>query len=549
MSINLGALEIDDALVLKQLRQDLKDDWYPDPRKFDDVFSQELIQKILTDNFETNHGAFRAGTRHALNMPKSNFTLRSALETSISDRVMYHALGSALVPLFDPLMPWQVFSHRYNDHQMAEKHLFRPGVQSWVAFIGVVRSTLVPDPDEPPAFALLSTDLTNYFDNIDIEKLKAALEELLPEVTASATIKADARARIQTLFECLDSWTYKPGYGLPQNRDASSFLANMYMLAVDRAMLGKGYKYFRYMDDIKVVCEDSYEARRALKDLIIELRKIGLSVNSKKTVICEPGDLAEIDQCLDTLNTEFLELEAIWKTKRVRVISRSFAALRDLTLRLLENGQVDSREFRFCIARLELLAMCEEFSAPPAYFADITPLIIDAIAKFPAATDQLSKYIRAVSTHDDDLRKIGEHLMHPKRNIYSWQNYRLWVLLAQKGFRDPALADYAKALVREAADGPTRCGATMYLGATGGLEERVVIAQNFHSLETFMGQRNALVAIQELSYREHVVGPVQPHVRADLKGVWRGLNRSGIYFAPPERRSITWLVEGERDYE
>jgi len=549
MSIMLGALEIDDALVLKQLRQDLKDDWYPDPRKYDDVFNQELVQKILTDNFEANHGAFHPGARHALNIPKSNFTLRSALETSISDRVMYHGLGAALVPLYDPLMPWQVFSHRYNDHQLAEKHLFRPGVQSWVAFIGVVRSTLIPDPDEPSVFALLSTDLTNYFDNIDIEKLKTALEDLLPEVTGSAALKADARARIQTLFQCLDSWTYKPGYGLPQNRDVSSFLANIYMLAVDRAMLGKGYKYFRYMDDIKIACDDSYGARKALKDLSIELRKIGLSVNSKKTVICEPGDVVQIDQCLDTLNTELLELDAIWKTRRVRVISRSFAALRDLTLRLLEDRQVDSREFRFCIARLELLALCEEFAAPAAYFAGITPLIIDALSRFPAATDQLARYLRAVPTGDADLRKIGAHLMHVKKNIYSWQNYRLWVLLAQKDFRDPALVAYAKELVRDSPDGPTRCGATMYLGATGGLDERLAIADSFHTLETFMGQRNALIAIQELNYREHVLGPVQPHVRADLKGVWRGLGGAGVYFAPPERRSITWLVDGERDYE
>ncbi|MGO4502868.1 RNA-directed DNA polymerase [Dyella sp. 2YAF14] len=549
MAITLGALKIDDELVLKQLRQDLKDDWFPDPRKFDDVFNKDLVQKILRDNVESNHGEFRPGVRHALNMPKSNFTLRSALETSISDRVMYHALAAALVPLYDPLIPWQAFSHRYNDHELAEKHLFRSSVQSWMAFIGVVRSTLIPDADSPPAYALLSTDLTNYYDNIDIRKLKEGLEKLLPETSASAAEKADASARIQTLFKCLNDWTYKPGYGLPQNRDASSFLANIYMLGVDRAMLSKGYKYFRYMDDIKIVCDDSFDARKALKDLSIELRNIGLYVNSKKTVICDPGDAEKVDNCLDTLNTELLELDAIWKTKRVRVISRSFVSLRDLTIRLLEAGLVDSREFRFCISRLELLAVCEEFSPPAAYFADITPHIIEALWKFPAATDQLAKYIRSVPTSNVELSEVAQHLMHSKRNIYSWQNYRLWVLLAQKNYRQQELADYAKAIVQEATDGPTRCGATMYLGATGGIDERILIADNFHTLMSFMGQRSALIAIQELRYKDHVAGPVQPHVRDDLKGVWRGLNREGVYFAPPERRSIRWLVEGERDYE
>jgi hypothetical protein len=546
--IKLGALEIDEQLVLKQLRQDLKDDFFPDPRKFDDVFNKPLVRQILSDNFETNHGVYRPGERYPLNVPKSNFTLRSALETSITDRVMYHALGAALVPLFDPLMPWQVFSHRYNDGAKAERYLFRPGVQSWVSFVEVVRSTLTPDPEQPPAFALLSTDLTNYFDNIDISRLKGSLEALLPEIIATAELKADARVRISTLFECLDAWCYEPGFGLPQNRDASSFLANVYMLAVDRAMLGKGYQYFRYMDDIKIVCDDIYDARRSLKDLSIELRKLGLHVNSKKTVICEQGDAAAIDKCLDTMNPELLELDAIWKTKKPRVISRSFPALRDLTIKLLESNSVDTREFRFCIARLEALALCQEYSPPAAYFAEITPLILEALSRFPAATDQLVKYIRAVPTSDEDLRRVGEHLMDAKRSIYTWQNYRLWILLGQKSYREPALVEFATQIVEEAADGPTRCGATMYLGATGNLAERVLIAHNFHSLNTFMGQRNALIAIQELRYKDHVAGPVQPHVRADLKGVWRGLGRGGVYFAPPEPKSLSWFVEGERDY-
>lgn len=549
MTIKLGALEIDDELVLKQLRQDLKDDWFPDPRRFDDVFSKTLVQKILKANFENNHGAFCPGQRHALNVPKSNFTLRSALETSISDRVMYHALAAALVPLYDPLIPWQVFSHRHNDGNLADKHLFRPGVQSWVSFIGVVRSTLTLDTGSPSNLSLLSTDLTNYFENIDTSKLRESLLMLLAEVDVSAEEKGAARARIQALFQCLGDWTYKPGIGLPQNRDASSFLANMYMLPVDRSMLSKGYRYFRYMDDIKIVCDDTFHARKALKDLSIALREVGLSVNSKKTVICKPGDTAEVDKCLDTLKTELLELEAIWKTRRVRVISRSFRALRDITINLLEDRQVDSREFRFCISRLELLAICKEFNPPPSYFSEITPRVISALSEFPAATDQLTRYIRAVPTSDADLRAIEDHLIDERKNIYTWQSYRLWVLLAQKNYKSQVLSDFAKKIIREAVDGPTRCGATMYLGVTGGVEDRVLIANNFSSLTTFMGQRNALIAIQELQYREHIEGSVQPHVREDLKGVWRGLERGGIYFAPPERRSISWLVEGERDYE
>lgn len=549
MAITLGAIEIDDSLVFKQLKQDIRDDWFPDPRRFDDVFSQELIQSILKDNFELNHGAYRPTPRQPLNMPKANFTLRAALETSLSDRVMYHALVGGLVPLFDPLMPWQVFSHRCNQDGLDEKYLFKRGVPAWKSFTGVVRSKLMLNVEGPSTYALLSTDLTNYFDNIEIPKLKLGLEALLPQVEAAAPVKADARNRIDTLFRHLDSWSYKVGLGLPQNRDASSFLANVYMLGVDRAMLGKGYKYFRYMDDIKIVCDDVFEARKALKDLSIELREIGLCVNARKTVICEPGDIQKIDECLDQPNPEMVELDEVWATRKVNVIARSLPALRDFTLRLLREGKIDTREFRFCIGRLELLAMCEELAAPPAYFTEITPLVIEAFAKSPAATDQLAKFVRVVPTSDDELRVLADQLMDVRKSIYSWQNYRLWILLAQKKYRNDQLVDYAKAVVSTASDGPTRSGATMYLGSLGGLEDRRLIAGHFASLSSFSGQRHALIAMQELNYGDHIQGPVQPHVRADLKGVWRGLRSAGVYFAPPERRSLTWVVDGDRDYD
>ncbi len=55
---------------------------------------------------------------------------------------------------------------------------------------------------------------------------------------------------ISEIDRCLRSWSYRSEFGLPQNRDASSFLANLTLLSVDEAMLSRGYKYYRYMDDI-----------------------------------------------------------------------------------------------------------------------------------------------------------------------------------------------------------------------------------------------------------------------------------------------------------
>lgn len=390
MAIDLGPLQFEDEVVLRQLRRDLRDDWFPDPREFEDIFRNNQIQEVLVQNFNGNQGVYRPVKRHLLNVPKSNFTLRYGLETSVADRALYQGLASYLVPFFDPLLPWNVFNHRRAEPKDAAKHLFKRAVQSWQDFIGVVKSSVKTTP------VLLSTDLTNYFENIDIRILQENLNSLIPEIDTSAAEKSRIRSHLGVLFECLREWCFDETGGLPQNRDASSFLANIYMLPVDRAMLQRGHQYFRYMDDIKIACRDEFQARRALKELSLELRKIGLSVNSGKTQICRAGDADALNRCLDLGGTELHQIDAIWNTRAIRPIARSFPLLRELTLRLLQNGEVDKRVFRYCIRRLEVLAQCPEFSVPPEYFDGITTLVVDALATSPASTDQLARYLRSV---------------------------------------------------------------------------------------------------------------------------------------------------------
>ena len=55
--------------------------------------------------------------------------------------------------------------------------------------------------------------------------------------------------------------------------------------------------------------------------------------------------------------------------------------------------------------------------------------------------------------------------------------------------------------------------------------------------------------MQELHYRPYIEEHVKEHLRADLKDVYRGLNREGIYVAPPEITPITRFIDLERDYD
>lgn len=553
MAVQLGSVSFDEDVVIKQLKIDFKDDWFPDPIGYSDFISAGLLPSIIRDNFQRNHGEYNPAKALLLNVPKSNFTLRYALETSFTDRAIYHSLAMHLLRFYDPVISQWVFSHRSgsreNGGRSDPKYVFRNGIQAWSDFLGCVQSAA------RPGTVLLSTDLANYFENISLTKLKEIMLELVPALSADANEKAQIRQLVEQLFGYLTSWSFNGDRGLPQNRDASSFLANIYMRSVDQVMLERGYDYFRYMDDIKIVCSSEAAAKLALKELVLALRPLGQVVNGGKTAIVPSDDADAMRKCLDMPSIEMKRIDAAWSSKSLALISRTFVPLKRLTLDVLRHKNFNSREFRFCISRLETLGRCSEFKVPEAYFDDITPLVIDGLDSSPVSTDQICRYLRVVHISDDDYATLISHLSDGERAIYNWKNYRLWVLLTQRQYRSDQLIARAKQVVLERGDDPTRAGASLYLGAFGDISDRELIATKFSELESFLGQRNAVIAVQELHFRPapnknvSIATHVRDHLREDLKGTYRALNRGGVYFEELEPVSITRFVDQERDYD
>jgi len=395
---------------------------------------------------------------------------------------------------------------------------------------------------------LLSTDVANYFENISLPRLKQNLIALISEVEASSTEKSDIRAHIDALFSCLKSWAFEPDRGLPQNRDASSFLANIYMRYVDQEMLKEGLVYYRYMDDIKIVCSDSYQARWALKRLSMLLRDIGLTINAKKTEIVSAVE-AKQKGIIEEGSPEIQHIDEIFRSRSRSTILRAIPELKDIFYKLIAEGKTDSREFRFCIKRLELLARYDDIYTPPELYSEITTEVIKAISEHPASTDQYFRYLIAVPLTNENLHDIATYLQDKGKSIYGWQNYRLWTLLAQRGYRDAGHLKFAVECINEQPDSPTRAGATLYIGVEGGNDERVEIARNFHSLKSFQGQRIALVAIQELPH-PLIRESVRTYLRSDLLGVYRKLHeeRQWQYYIPLEKISVSDISDMESDY-
>ena len=544
--VNLGAISPNIPRLIQQLKNDLFDDWYPDPLGYEDLLKPDVAAKMLHDCFERHHGQFEPQKRVELNIPKKSFVLRYALETSFADRLYYQGLVAQIMPFYDALLPNSVLSHRYaTDDAHKRGHLFKKAIPQWTLF----RQYVAQEANSKPV--ILITDLLNFFDNIRVDQILEVLNANIKNLKVNGSEKSLLRRVIAELERCLRKWCYRDSHGLPQNRDASSFLANLAMLPIDRVMLERGYPYYRYMDDIRIAASSRYEARSILQDLITELRKWSLNVNPSKTLILEPGN-ERYEQELNGSDIKLAHIDSLFNSKSLISIRRSFKPLQELVTSLVTTGDTQERKFRFCVGRLEKLARCSDLSIPDSFFSSMIDVCIEALDNQPFSSDQIIRLLKSAPTTNVQLRAIAELLTDHTKAIYDWQNFLIWQLLVYKGYRDETLLTTARERARNAQKIADRAGAILYLGACGEEADKVSMAANFEALNAnYLLQRISLIAIHQLPFDGIVEANVKPHILPGLVGTYRRIRKDyfGKYFRPLPAFSIRNLSDHDNAYD
>lgn len=535
-AFRIGNFEFNLDRIIYFLRRDIKDDWFQDPLLFEDRLDPALIIDHFDQNILKNDGVYLPKAKLLLNVPKDKGTLRYSLETNFFDRIAYHAFVITLIEYFDPLLHRRVFNHRLDSVEFKSirpKYIFLNSIVQWKKFEEFVRV-------DAKGKAILQTDIENCFDNIKMSDIEAALFKCLDKVSIPDDKQNKIRYCIKSLCECMMAWSFNGINGLPQNRDMSSFLANIYLMSVDEAMISAGYDYYRYMDDIRILCADKFEARLALKRLGLELRKLGLSLNSAKTEILEPNT----DLHNSFLKRESLKLECIdsmINTKKKQIVALGFSEVRKLLLELKERKDYSSRTFRFAINRFCKIALCKDISKPPDFFGEITKDIIKHIGELPHVTDQFYAYLAAVDVDTESLALIKDYLLDENKSIYGWQNYHLWKLLTLKKYCNQELLNLAERTIVNNMNKANVAGALLYLGSCGDHRCRMFIANQFRNLSDFFLQRHALIAIQECEFNE-IQDSVAKYVSEESRGIYKKLRKKSFYIKAPENIKYTDLI-------
>lgn len=519
--IDILAFPIDVDSVLQHLHRDMRDDWFEDVLQHRDLFaSKRALREVLHEVLIEGNGRYGASTRSVCDIPKKGVGIRYALETDFYDRFIYQAICSYLIPFYDPLLSPRVLGHRYDNRRRPGKDLFKGRIELWQTFEGVTKTALRNNQ------ALFATDVINYFENITVENIRLAFEGMLPKVKASGPEKVLIRNSINTLCELLTCWGFSDRHGLPQNRDASSFIANVVLNSVDQKMVESGFDYYRYVDDIRIICETTRAARHAATVLIGQLRTVGMNINSSKTkILNEDSPDDDVNEFFPGSDDRSSAIDSMWRSRSRRVIVRSTKYIYQMLHECIESKQTQSRQFRFAVNRLIQIIDAGIFDVQGELAVQLKSLLLASLEDHAVSTDQYCRLLRALGLSKDELEKIELFLSDHERSIHAWQNYHLWLVLARAKYKTEKLVALAKNRIEIDVLRSEVAAIFIYLRCVDETKILEEMAGNFQSSWPYYHQRNYLLATSESS--RELLKPVISHLGPKLKGT---VNRAKSHF-------------------
>ncbi|WP_252349183.1 RNA-directed DNA polymerase [Ochrobactrum sp. BTU1] len=534
-------------LVLGHLRQDMRDDWYSDCLQYEDIFSnKDDAKRIIISLLQDWNGVYRGTKSIVRNIPKKGYGERYGLETDFFDRFVYQAICTFLIPYYDKLISHRVLSYRYDPKPLKKKYLFKPKISRWFTFEGVTHTFV------GSGKFLLVTDLSNFFENISRAELIKELEKAIVSLQATGPEKLQIRNAIGTLERLLGQWTYSGSHGLPQNRDASSFLSNILLSNVDRAMASKGYDYYRYVDDIRIIADSELECRRGLQALIRELRAIGMNINASKTEILSPdASVEKIAEYFPSQDSSTTAINHMWQSRSRRLVTKSVTYIFEILSSCIVNNDSQSRQFRFAVNRVAQIVESGLFDVSDPLSTALLATLSETLSSHAVSTDQ---YCRLISVLDKDgrcLPALESFLTSGEGAIHDWQNYNIWLLLASKRHRSDALVQLADRKLQEDMKSGEAAAILIWLRCVNEttLIERSVGA--FSALLPYQNSRYLLIASSNLpdTTLKSLYGEVPTSLLGTAGRAAKHHNEEGLPFAVREQPDLLNLVDEVSEYD
>lgn len=238
--------KFEDIISIENLLEAWKEFLRGKRRKADvQEFSLRLMDNVFSLHEELLNRTYSHGGYQAFNIcdPKP----RNIHKAGVRDRLLHHAIYRKLYPFFDKTFIADSYSCRINKGTHKAVNRFR--------FL-----TYKASKNNTKTCWILKCDIKKFFANIDHKVLLDILDSYIPD-----------KQIIWLLREIIESFSSKPGIGLPLGNLTSQLLVNIYMNEFDQFVKHKlKIKYYiRYADDFVILSNNKKE----LENLIFPINK------------------------------------------------------------------------------------------------------------------------------------------------------------------------------------------------------------------------------------------------------------------------------------
>ena len=365
---------------------DSRDDFVIDPVGHAD-FAHNLEARLqhVIQQIETHR--YRPRCLLEIDLPKTGLSVRPGNVLPIEEAALLHGIVYLLAPILDRKLDKSVCSWRLSSDwkkrvKKRESLFHQADIELPFLKRRTIRSISPFDAwyDLWPEFEaeairactkegythLTKTDISAYFENIDLRLLETQVRTLL---------RLEENKLLMLLFRVLDGWTRITstgtpiGRGIPQGNEISSFLGNLYLVPLDRALIRfcrlRKAKWLRYVDDVKVFTKSEHDAREAVFVVNDALRSLHLNLQGSKTEVLSGETLvAEMDNSkTERVGKAYDAIRKLDGRKDGKAVTAELKPLKDLVSRFRSRlpgsvAKLNGKESRLFRRLLTLFGHC-----------------------------------------------------------------------------------------------------------------------------------------------------------------------------------------------
>jgi hypothetical protein len=400
-------------LAFQRATLDLESSFAPDPFKYCD-YEYQLDENLKVIGYHLKEGEYRSKRVENFDLPKGEFAIRPGVIVDILDLTFINRLLVDFIFKLDSKLPGGVTAYRLKQDPKVQFKILQEATyfilpkykriklrieEPWYNLWPAYRKELISDLKSGKYSFVAKTDITAFFEDIN----HITLAEILKKKAGSNINSINMLMEIYGNWALRDPTNVRQRRGLPQGSVVSGVLSNYYLDIIDTYLENEkkrqNIKWYRYCDDIHVLCKTRSQAIAILLRIGSMLRQLGLNQNAEKTKPFTTAEALEFiqNECADNIS------EIIDASQKEHVAEST------LTGRLRNEYKKISRR-KTLSNKVEVALMRAYFAARILDSALLTSRVGNDFIMLPMRSKPICAYARQFISYKPVLRALSSHL-------------------------------------------------------------------------------------------------------------------------------------------